>query len=67
MMRLRPDEAVDPVALFELRAQVRVLGFQPPLLERGSRTCSSASNWNGLVMKSAAPCLIASTASFTVP
>ena len=32
-----------------------------------SSTCSSASNWNGLVMKSAAPCLMASTASFTVP
>ena len=32
-----PDQPVDPVSLFELRAEVRVLGFQPPLLERGSQ------------------------------
>ena len=29
-----PDEALEPIPLFELRAQVRVLRFQPPLLER---------------------------------
>ena len=28
------DDALEPVALLELRAQVRVLRLQPPLLER---------------------------------
>ena len=30
-------------------------------------TCVSSSNWNGFWMKSVAPRLMASTASFTVP
>ena len=30
-----PDQAVDAIPLFELRSQIRVLGSQPPLLERG--------------------------------
>src|SRR5262249_10542327 len=29
------DDSLEAVPLFELRTQVRVLGFQPPLLERG--------------------------------
>ena len=29
-----PDHAFEPVSLFELRAQVRVLRLQPPLLQR---------------------------------
>ena len=28
------DDALEPIPLLELRAQVRVLRFQPPLLER---------------------------------
>ena len=32
--RLLPMMPFEAIALLELRAQVRVLGFQPPLLER---------------------------------
>ena len=34
MTRLLPDQAVDPIALLELRPQIGVLRLQPPLLER---------------------------------
>ena len=62
------DETVDPVPFLELRSQVGVLGLAGGAARAPSGcTCSSASNWNGFVMKSAAPCLMASTASFTVP
>ena len=37
MTRLLPDEAVDAIALLELRSQVGVLRLQPPLLERRSQ------------------------------
>ena len=60
-----PDEPIDPVAILQLRPQVCVLRLQAPLLDRLDDV-QSASNWKGLVTKSAAPCLIASTASFTV-